>query len=148
MLSLLLLIPIIGSFFLLLITDDPSGDKSKKIALGTSLINLILSIYLWIQFDSSTSQYQFVYSFNELTFCHLNIGLDGLSIYFVLLTTFLTPIALLSNYNTINNNLKYFLISFLILETLQIAVFVALDLLLFYVFFESVLIPLFLMIGV
>lgn len=146
MLSLLLLIPIIGSFVLLLVTDDPSGDRSKKIALGTSLINLILSIYLWVQFDSSTSQYQFVYSFKELTYCHLNIGVDGLSIYFVLLTTFLTPIALLSNYNTINNNLKYFLISFLILETLQIALFVVLDLLLFYVFFESILPILFIVI--
>ena len=59
----LLLIPIIGSIFLLFVTDGPSGEKSKKIALVTSLINLILSIYLWIQFDSSISQYQFVYSF-------------------------------------------------------------------------------------
>ena len=146
MLSLLLLIPIIGSIFLLFVTDGPSGEKSKKIALVTSLINLILSIYLWIQFDSSISQYQFVYSFKELSFCHLNIGVDGLSIYFVLLTTFITPIALLSNFNNINNNIKYFLISFLLLETLQIALFVVLDLLLFYVFFESVLPVLFIVI--
>nr|YP_010697826.1 NADH dehydrogenase subunit 4 [Porodaedalea chrysoloma]WCF76787.1 NADH dehydrogenase subunit 4 [Porodaedalea chrysoloma] len=146
MLSLLLIIPIIGSITVLLVTDGPSGDKSKKIALATSLINLVLSIYLWIQFDSSTSQYQFVYSFKELSYCHLNIGVDGLSIYFVLLTTFITPIALLSNYNNINNNLKYFLISFLLLETLQIALFVVLDLLLFYVFFESVLPVLFIVI--
>nr|YP_009690313.1 NADH dehydrogenase subunit 4 [Fomitiporia mediterranea]QEG57093.1 NADH dehydrogenase subunit 4 [Fomitiporia mediterranea] len=146
MLSLLLLIPIIGSIFLLFVTDGPSGEKSKKIALATSLINLILSIYLWILFDSSISQYQFVYSFKELSFCHLNIGVDGLSIYFVLLTTFITPIALLSNYNNINNNIKYFLISFLLLETLQIALFVVLDLLLFYVFFESVLPVLFIVI--
>lgn len=62
MLSLLLIIPIIGSITLLLVADGPSGEKSKKIALATSLINLILSIYLWVQFDSSTSQYQFVYS--------------------------------------------------------------------------------------
>nr|YP_010697781.1 NADH dehydrogenase subunit 4 [Porodaedalea niemelaei]WCF76677.1 NADH dehydrogenase subunit 4 [Porodaedalea niemelaei] len=146
MLSLLLIIPIIGSITVLLVTDGPSGDKSKKIALSTSLINLVLSIYLWIQFDSSTSQYQFVYSFKELSYCHLNIGVDGLSIYFVLLTTFITPIALLSNYNNINNNLKYFLISFLLLETLQIALFVVLDLLLFFVFFESVLPVLFIVI--
>nr|YP_010240534.1 NADH dehydrogenase subunit 4 [Phellinotus piptadeniae]QTF87875.1 NADH dehydrogenase subunit 4 [Phellinotus piptadeniae] len=146
MLSLLLIIPIIGSFALLLITEDPTGTRSKKIAIATSLLNLIVSIYLWIQFDSSTSQYQFVYSFKELSYCHLNIGVDGLSIYFVLLTTFLTPVALLSNFNTINNNLKYFLISFLILETLQIALFVVLDLLLFYVFFESILPILFIVI--
>nr|YP_009690341.1 NADH dehydrogenase subunit 4 [Phellinus lamaoensis]QEG57121.1 NADH dehydrogenase subunit 4 [Phellinus lamaoensis] len=143
MLSLLLIIPLLGSIVLLLVTDN---EKAKRIALATSLINFILSIYLWVNFDSSTSQYQFVYSFKELTYCHLNIGVDGLSIYFVLLTTFITPIAILSNYNSIKHNLKYFLISFLLLETLQIALFVVLDLLLFYVFFESVLPVLFIVI--
>ena len=143
MLSLLLIIPILGSIILLLVTDN---EKAKKIALGTWLINFILSIYLWVNFDSSTSSYQFVYSFKELSYCHLNIGVDGLSIYFVLLTTFITPIAILSNYNSIKHNLKYFLISFLLLETLQIALFVVLDLLLFYVFFESVLPVLFIVI--
>ena len=148
MLSLLLIIPIIGSIFLLLVTDN---EKAKKIALATSLVNLIISIFLWVQFDSSTSQYQFVYSFKELSYCHLNIGVDGISIYFVLLTTFITPVALLSNYNNININnstigLKYFLVSFLLLETLQIALFVVLDLFLFYVFFESVLPVLFIVI--
>lgn len=148
MLSLLLITPIIGSIFLLLVTDN---EKAKKIALATSLINLIISIFLWVQFDSSTSQYQFVYSFKELSYCHLNIGVDGISIYFVLLTTFITPVALLSNYNNININnstvgLKYFLVSFLLLETLQIALFVVLDLFLFYVFFESVLPVLFIVI--
>ena len=143
MLSLLLIIPILGSIILLLVTDN---EKAKKIALGTSLINFILSIYLWVNFVSSTSSYQFVYSFKELSYCHLNIGVDGLSIYFVLLTTFITPIAILSNYNSIKHNLKYFLISFLLLETLQIALFVVLDLLLFYVFFESVLPVLFIVI--
>ena len=148
MLSLLLITPIIGSMLLLLVTDN---EKAKKIALATSLINLIISILLWVQFDSSTSQYQFVYSFKELSYCHLNIGVDGISIYFVLLTTFITPVALLSNYNNININnstvgLKYFLVSFLLLETLQIALFVVLDLFLFYVFFESVLPVLFIVI--
>ena len=143
MLTSLLLIPLIGSIGVLFSTDN---EKSKKIALATSLLNLVLSIYLWVQFDSSSSQYQFVYSFTELSYCHLNIGVDGISLYFVLLTTFITPIALLSNYNNINNNLKYFLVSFLVLETLQIALFVVLDLLLFYVFFESVLPVLFIVI--
>jgi len=110
------------------------------------LINLIISIYIWLEFDSSTNQYQFVYEFIDLNYCHLNIGIDGISLYFVLLTTFISPIAILSNYNNINNNLKYFLISFLLLETLQIGVFVVLDLILFYIFFESVLPILFLII--
>jgi NADH-ubiquinone oxidoreductase chain 4 len=101
---------------------------------------------MWIEFDSNTSQYQFVYEFNQLSFCHFNIGIDGVSLYFLLLTTFVTPIALLSNYSNINNNLKYFLISFLILETLQILAFVSLDLFLFYIYFESVLPILFIII--
>ena len=122
--------------------------KMKLIALITSLINLFLSILIWYQFDSNTSSYQFVYEFNKLNFCHFHIGLDGISLYFVLLTTFITPICILSNWTDINNKIKYFLISFLILETLQIAVFVVLDLFLFYVFFESVLIPLFFIIVI
>ena len=148
MLSLLLLIPIIGSLLLLTIPEDSIENKirMKRITLITMLINFIVSIYIWLEFDSSTSQYQFVYEFIELSYCHLNIGIDGISLYFVLLTTFVSPIAVLSNYNNINNNLKYFLISFLLLETLQIGVFVVLDLLLFYIFFESVLPVLFLII--
>ena len=141
MLKLILLIPILGSLILLPIPEDSSLNKVRirNIGLITSIITFIFSIWLWIQFDSSTSQFQFVYEFKELSFCHFNIGVDGISLYFVLLTTFLTPIALLSNYNNLNKNVKYFIISFLLLETLQIAVFVVLDLLLFYVFFESVL---------
>jgi len=150
MLSLLLLIPIIGSLLLLTIPEDSIENKMrmKRITLITMLINFLISIYIWLEFDSSTSQYQFVYDFIELSYCHLNIGIDGISLYFVLLTTFVSPIAVLSNYNNINNNLKYFLISFLLLETLQIGVFVVLDLLLFYIFFESVLPILFLIIIV
>ena len=151
MLSLLLLIPVIGSIILLFVSDN---ERMKKIALATSLLNLLLSIYIWVQLDSSTTQFQFVQSPSAisgiaLNFYQFNIGVDGLSIYFVLLTTFITPIAILSNYNNIDNTsggLKYFLISFLLLETLQIAVFVVLDLLLFYVFFESVLPVLFIVI--
>ena len=150
MLSLLLLIPIIGSLLLLTIPEDSIENKirMKRITLITMLINFLISIYIWLEFDSSTSQYQFVSEFIELSYCHLNIGIDGISLFFVLLTTFISPIAVLSNYNNINNNLKYFLISFLLLETLQIGVFVVLDLLLFYIFFESVLPILFIIIIV
>ena len=148
MLSLLLLIPIIGSLLLLTIPENSIENKirMKRITLISMIINFLISIYIWLEFDSSTSQYQFVYEFIDLSYCHLNIGIDGISLYFVLLTTFISPIAVLSNYNNINNNLKYFLISFLLLETLQIGVFVVLDLILFYIFFESVLPILFLVI--
>jgi NADH-ubiquinone oxidoreductase chain 4 len=148
MLTLLILIPILGSLLLLPMSNNKLDQtkKMKQIALTTSLINLFISLFIWYQFDSNTTQYQFVYEFNQLDFCHLNFGVDGLSLYFVLLTTFITPIALLSNYTNINTNIKLFLISFLLLESLQICAFVSLDLLLFYIFFESVLPILFIII--
>nr|YP_009739409.1 NADH dehydrogenase subunit 4 [Tricholoma flavovirens]QIC20253.1 NADH dehydrogenase subunit 4 [Tricholoma flavovirens] len=150
MITLLLLIPLLGSLLLLPISDNTIQGKTqmKKIALTTSLINFFISLFIWYQFDSNTTQFQFVSEFNQLDFCHLHFGIDGVSIYFVLLTTFVTPVALLSNYTNINKNLKYFLIAFLLLETLQICAFVSLDLLLFYIFFESVLPILFIIIVI
>jgi proton-translocating NADH-quinone oxidoreductase chain M len=149
MLTLLMLIPLLGSLIILPMADTlESQSQMKKIALLTSLINFFISLFIWYQFDSNTSQYQFVSEFNQLNFCHLNFGIDGISLYFVLLTTFVTPIALLSNYTNITKNLKFFLISFLVLETLQICAFVSLDLLLFYIFFESVLPILFIVIVI
>nr|YP_001492845.1 NADH dehydrogenase subunit 4 [Tilletia indica]YP_001876495.1 ND4 [Tilletia walkeri]ABI95833.1 NADH dehydrogenase subunit 4 [Tilletia indica]ABP03941.1 ND4 [Tilletia walkeri]APT42137.1 NADH dehydrogenase subunit 4 [Tilletia indica] len=120
----------------------------KNIALLTSLINFIVSIILWGEFDSSTREYQFVSSVREISFCYLRFGIDGISLYFVLLTTFIIPICILSNWDNIQHNMKFFLINFLLLETLLIAVFTVCDLLLFYIFFESVLIPLFLIVGI
>jgi len=152
MITFLLLVPIIGSFILIPMNENSTvrnnRTKMKQIAITTSLINLIISIFLWINFDSSSTQFQFVYEFNKLSFFDFNLGVDSISLYFVLLTTFLTPIALLSNYTNITKNLKIFLIAILLLETLQIATFVALDLLLFYIFFESVLPILFILIIV
>jgi len=139
-----------GTLLLLTIPENSIGNKirMKRITLISMIINFLISIYIWLEFDSNTSQYQFVYEFIDLSYCHLNIGIDGISLYFLLLTTFISPIAVLSNYNNINNNLKYFLISFLLLETLQIGVFIVLDLILFYIFFESVLPVLFLIIMI
>lgn len=150
MLTALLLIPLLGSLALLPITEGTADANSriKRIALATSMVNFILSIVLWGEFDSSATQYQFVQEFNSLSFCHFHIGIDGISLYFVLLTTFITPICLLSNWDSIKSGIKYFVIAFLVLETLLIAVFVVLDLMLFYIFFESVLIPLFLIVGI
>jgi proton-translocating NADH-quinone oxidoreductase chain M len=143
MLTLLILIPLLGSLIILPMSDTlESHSQMKKIALTTSLINFFISLFIWYHFDSSTSQYQFVSEFNQLNFCHLNFGIDGISLYFVLLTT------LLSNYTNITKSLKFFLISFLVLETLQICAFVSLDLLLFYIFFESVLPILFIVIVI
>nr|ABQ22957.1 NADH dehydrogenase subunit 4 [Cyclocybe aegerita]ABQ22958.1 NADH dehydrogenase subunit 4 [Cyclocybe aegerita] len=149
MLTLLIIIPLIGSLIILPMAETESlqsKNQMKQIALTTSLINFFISLFLWYEFDSTTTQFQFVSEFNQLNFCHLNFGVDGISLYFLLLTTFVTPIALLSNYTNITTNLKFFLISFLVLETLQICAFVSLDLLLFYIFFESVLPILFIVI--
>ena len=154
MLTLLLLIPLFGSLIILPMSNTLESKRAmKKIALTTSLINFFISLFLWYEFDSSCAalgggQFQFVSEFNQLSFCHLNFGVDGISLYFVLLTTFVTPIALLSNYTNIHKNLKLFLISILVLETLQICAFVSLDLLLFYIFFESVLPILFIVIVI
>lgn len=154
MLSLLLIIPIIGALSIVPIEENMAKPQSisnmKKVALGASLLNFVVSIVLWAEFDSSTTEYQFTQEFlaQQVTFCHINIGIDGISLYFVLLTTFIIPVCILSNWDNITYSIKYFLMSFLILETLLIAVFVVLDILLFYIFFESVLIPLFLIIGI
>jgi NADH-ubiquinone oxidoreductase chain 4 len=103
---------------------------------------------MWGEFDSSSSQYQFTVEYNQLSYLHMHMGVDGLSLYFVLLTTFTMPICILASWENVKHNIKSYMIAFLVLESLLIAVFVVLDLLLFYVFFESVLIPLFIIVGV
>lgn len=149
LLLLITLFPLLGVVILLFIPDSKTV-MIRNIALYTSLITFILSITLWIGFDKSTAKFQFVetYSWIPLSNIHYTIGVDGISLFFVILTTFLTPICLLVGWESIKTNLKEYMISFLILETLLINVFCVLDLLLFYVFFESVLLPMFIIIGV
>lgn len=147
MLTSLLIIPVLG---VLALSPMQAADNSrmKKIALFVTLLNFVVSLVMWGEFDSNSSEYQFTAEFNQVSFCHLHIGIDGLSLYFVLLTTFTMPICILASWENVQHNLKYFLIAFLMVETLLIALFVVLDLLLFYVFFESVLVPLFLIVGI
>ena len=119
----------------------------KKIAIFTSIVNLIISLVIYVLFDFSSNQFQFVQEHYDMSFFDVYLGIDGLSIYFVLLTTIIMPIAILSNWNSITENIKSYLILILLLETLLLAVFLVLDILLFYIFFESILPPLFLLIG-
>ena len=119
----------------------------KYVALYVTILNLIISLYIFIMFDFSTNQYQFVQENHSILTYDFYLGVDGLSIYFVLLTTIIMPIALLSNWNSIRENIMSFIIIILLLETLLLAVFLVLDILLFYVFFESILPPLFILIG-
>ena len=151
LLSLLLIIPLIGIFIILLSADNSllylSIKNIKIIALSTSLLNLFVSLLIFILFDFSTNQFQFVQEYYEINSFDFYLGIDGLSIYFVLLTTLIIPIALLSNWTSILENIKYYVIIVLLLETLLLSVFLMLDILLFYIFFESILPPLFILIG-
>ena len=113
----------------------------------TSVINLFCSLLIFILFDFSANQFQFVQEYYQVSSYDFYLGIDGLSIYFVLLTTIIVPIALLSNWKSINENIKSYVIIILLLESLLLAVFLVLDILLFYIFFESILPPLFLLIG-
>jgi len=121
--------------------------RIKTIALSTSIINLFISLIVFIMFDFSSNQFQFVQEYHQISSFDFYLGLDGLSIYFVMLTTIITPIALLSNWNSISENVRSYVIIILLLETLLLAVFLVLDILLFYIFFESILPPLFILIG-
>nr|AVP25164.1 NADH dehydrogenase subunit 4 [Pertusaria plittiana] len=151
LLLLLLLTPLMGVFIISTsISYDLSYLNIKRIkftALTTSVINLIISFIIFILFDFSSKQFQFVQEYHEVSYFDFYLGVDGLSIYFVLLTTIITPISLLSNWNSINKEIRCFVIIILLLETLLLAVFLVLDILLFYIFFESILPPLFILIG-
>jgi NADH-ubiquinone oxidoreductase chain 4 len=150
MLLSLLLIPILGVFTISSgMTYDLAINRTriKKIALSISIINLFVSLIAFILFDSSSNQFQFVQEHYEISYFNLYLGIDGLSLYFILLTTIITPIALLSNWTSITENARSYLIIILLLETLLLAVFLVLDTLLFYIFFESILPPLFILIG-
>ena len=145
----LLLLPLIGSI-LLLVTPSWNKNLLKAIALFFSSITFILSLFLWVVFDRSTGNFQFVDKLMWLPNLNLNftVGIDGISIFFIILTTLLIFLCLLTSWNSIHFNLKEYLISFLVMEFFLIGVFCILDLLLFYIFFESVLIPMYLIIGV
>jgi len=148
---LLLLIPLIGISFIVIESNYGiliNNIRIKSIALFTSIINLVISLIMFIVFDFSGKQFQFIEEQYKINYFDIYLGVDGLSIYFVLLTTIIMPIALLSNWNSIQSqNVLSFLVIILLLETLLLAVFLVLDILLFYIFFESILPPLFLLIG-
>lgn len=143
MLISLLVIPLIGILIIGFISDEKSNTLIKQVTLLFIIISFIISVVLWLEFDSNNSNYQFISEFNSLSFCHLHIGIDGISLYFILLTTFLIPIAIISNWDF---NKNYALL-FLLLESLLLVLFSVLDLILFYIFFESVLIPLYIIVG-
>lgn len=162
----LLLLPILAIFLIAIEDSDENykygpklfnfqkyfGEYSlikaqKVMALGCVTINFFISLFIFIMFDFSSNQFQFVQEPHNINEYNFYLGLDGISIYFVLLTTIIMPITLISNWNSISKDIKWYLIIMLLLETLLLAVFMVLDIFLFYIFFESILPPLFVLIG-
>ena len=149
-LSSLILLPTIGALFIFFVKSNKAKYQSHKyVALFISLANFLLSLYLWYIFDNSISEFQFVE--NRIWIPDLinyKVGIDGISILFIILTTLITPLCIISVITTITKRLKDFLIAILLMETLMIGVFCSLDLVVFYLFFEGGLIPMFLIIGI
>jgi len=153
LLTSLILLPLLGAIMILVMTRDDSprsADEARYIALFTTVITFFVSILAWLGFDNSKADFQFVEK--QDWFVGLNIsyslGIDGISLFMLLLTTFLMPICILCSWESIVTRVRGFMVSFLLLETFVIGVFSSLDVIMFYLFFEGMLIPMYLIIGV
>jgi len=148
-LSTLIFLPLISSFFIFLSKDIKNNNSAVYISLFSSLATFLLSLFIWYSLDSTSSGFQFLEEKNWINnFIKFKLGVDGISILFIVLTTLITPICIISCINSVKVRVKEFLIAILILETFMIGVFCSLDLVVFYIFFEAGLIPMFLIIGV
>ena len=152
LLSLVTFLPLVGAGFILFIRGEQNviARNARAVALWTSLVTFVLSVLVWVNFDTATANFQFVERRNWLPAFGIEyyMGVDGISMLFVLLCTFLTPLCVLASWESIAVRVKEYMIAFLVLETLMVGTFCALDLFLFYLFFEGVLIPMFLIIGI
>ena len=149
-LSTVTFLPLLGALLIGLLRggDESTFRNARFIALWTTLITFGLSLILWRDFDPTTAQFQFVEQREWLGPISYRMGIDGISMPFVILTTFLMPLCILASWVAISARVKEYMIAFLVLETLMIGVFTSLDLVLFYLFFEGGLIPMFLIIGI
>ncbi|MBN8904167.1 MAG: NADH-quinone oxidoreductase subunit M, partial [Rhodospirillales bacterium] len=151
-LSLITWLPLVGGLVIMCVRGDEAtvASNARWTALWTSLIVLALSLVLWVQFDPQEPGFQFVENVPWLPEFHVGyrMGVDGISVLFVLLSTVLTPICILSAWEAIQTRVREFMLAFLILETMMVGMFCALDFVVFYMFFEGVLIPMYLIIGV
>ncbi len=150
-LSAVTFLPLIGAAFIFLIRGETEGaqQNARYVALWTTVITFLISLLIWVDFNNATADFQFVERHDWLGGAfNYYMGVDGISMLFVILTTFLMPICIIASWDSIKTRVREYMIAFLILETLVIGVFCALDLVLFYVFFEGGLIPMFLIIGV
>ena len=151
-LSLVTFLPLVGAFFCLVVNGPREAvDRNcRSAALITSLTTFLISLVLWVRFDSTKAGFQFEEKFDWVPALGIgyHMGIDGISLFFVLLSTLLTPICILASWESVKVRVKEYMIAFLVLETFMVGMFCALDLALFYIFFEGVLIPMFLIIGV
>ncbi len=150
-LSSITFLPLIGAFFVFLTRSErgQSNTGAVYISIFTSFVNFFITLFLWYAFDNKISDFQFVEEISWISgFIKFKFGIDGISILFILLTAFITPICIISCINSVKTRLKEFLIALLVLETFMIGVFCSLDLVVFYLFFEAGLIPMFLIIGI
>jgi NADH-quinone oxidoreductase subunit M len=152
LLSLLIWLPLVGCAFIMSLRGEEAvvASNARHAALWTSLIVFALSLILWVKFDQSDGGFQFVENMAWLPQWGISyhLGVDGISVLFVLLSTALTPICILSSWDAIKLRVREYMIAFLVLETMMVGMFVALDFVVFYMFFEGVLIPMYLIIGV
>ena len=149
-LSLITILPLVGAIFIFIFDNNQSEIKNTiYVSLFTSFVNFFLALFLWYSFDKNTADFQFIEEANWINgFIRFKFGIDGISILFIVLTAFITPICIISCISSIKKRLKEFLIAILVLETFMIGVFCSLDLVIFYLFFEAGLIPMFLIIGI
>jgi NADH-quinone oxidoreductase subunit M len=151
-LSIIIFLPLLGCLFILAIRGSEAtiARNSRAVALWTSILTLVVSLVLVFNFDPVKTGYQFTEKHTWIKDLDIQyfIGLDGLSILFVVLSAFLTPLCILASWESIQHRVREYMLSFLLLETFMIGMFCALDLVVFYVFFEGVLIPMFLIIGI
>jgi len=151
-LSLVTFLPLAGAAFIMLIGGEDAvvARNSRWSALWISLVVFLLSLLIWFKFDRTSADFQFVEQVDWMPALNISyhMGVDGISMTFVLLSTLLTPICILASWEAIQTRVKEYMIAFLVLETLMVGTFCALDFVMFYVFFEGVLIPMFIIIGV
>jgi NADH-quinone oxidoreductase subunit M len=151
-LSLVTFLPLAGALFCLVVNGPKEAvDRNcRSAALLTSLVTFLISLVLWIRFDPTKAGFQFEEKVAWVPALGIgyHMGIDGISLFFVLLSTLLTPICILASWESVKVRVKEYMVAFLVLETFMVGMFCALDLALFYIFFEGVLIPMFLIIGV
>ena len=148
-LSTIIFLPFLGALFIILSSQKSENKSAIYISLFTSIANLFLIFFLWYSFDKTFNGFQFIEDKNWISgLIKFKLGIDGISILFIVLTAFITPICIISCVNSVKKRLNEFLIAILILETFILGVFCSLDLIIFYLFFEAGLIPMFLIIGI